>query len=595
MNRHEWEVLIETRGQLQAARHGTKGDVIARACQRLQCDEQTVYRKLKEAGLDTGRKKRSDKGLTMYTREHLALISGLLIESTRRNEKRLLTIQDAIDILHADGKLPCVMSAARVSQLLREHVLHPDQLSHLAPAMTMRSLHPNHVWALDASICVLYYLKSGQMQAMPADEFYKNKPHNLAKVVNDLCVRYACTDHTSGTGWARYYTGGETAENLIEFFLWCISQREGCPAHGVPFFVMLDPGAANKSHLFKQLCKRLKVELIINEVGNARGKGQVENFHNLVERHFEGRLRMLPANLTLEQLNEYCEAWQVAFNVKARHTRHGQPRYSKWMEVTPEQLRIAPPMDLLRELVTSVEETRRVSNNMTISYAVKGHGRADYDLRYVPGVLVGQTVTVVVNPYRAPAIDVQYVAQDSGEIAWICVEPIAVDENNFPLSAPVFGEGYRSMPNTAADNARNELLLAAHGATTIEEAEKARKAHSQAYAGVVDVMADVSATQVPTYLPRRGTALDAEKRAVAAARLNVAEAAKRVKALVGDAYTPATYAWLQERFGAEGVPEDQIEAIAQQLHGDGLRADDADLRAEGAGDAPRLRVVGGAR
>jgi transposase InsO family protein len=587
MNHTELELLIQTRNALVAARHGGKGAVIAKACELLQCDEQTVYRKLQSAGLDTGRKARSDKGNTMYTREHLTLISGMLIESTRRTGKQLLTVEDAVDILHASNRLPAVLSAGRVAQLLRDNVLHPEQLSHQAPAVALRSLHPNHVWQLDASICVLYYIKGSHLQSMPADEFYKNKPHNLAKVVNDLCGRYAMTDHYSGTIWTRYYPGGESAANLLEFFMWAAGQREDCPAHGVPFQIMMDPGAANTSHVARNLFDRLGVKLIINEPGNARAKGQVEQAHNIVERHFEGRLAFMPS-LDLDQLNELCERWQLAYNSSKRHSRHGQPRFSMWMRVTPEQLRIAPPLDMMRELVTTREETRRVSNTMTVSYAVKGYGSRDYDVRYVPGVLAGQTLKVVVNPYRAPAIDVQYTDAATGELAWICVEPQAKNEAGFVESAPVIGADYHAMPNTVADTARNDLLKAAYGVTTLEAAEKAKKAHAQAYAGQIDPMADVNATEVPAYLPRRGTALDAEKRAVAAARVSCVEAAKRIKAIAGDAYDPKTYGWLAQRFGDEGVPEDQIEALAEQLL---QRVDQAQAASTSVPEG--LRAVGG--
>lgn len=595
MNQLEWDTLIRTREALLQARHGEKGAIIARACATLQCDEKTVYRKLAEAGLDTKRKARSDKGQTLYTREQLMLISGLLVESTRRNDKRLLTIEDAVEILVANGNLPSAMSASRVGQLLREHTLHPEQLSHLAPATTMRSLHPNHVWQIDASVCVLFYMRGKQhLQSMPADEFYKNKPQNVARVINELCIRYVCTDHFSGTIWTRYYVGGETSENLIEFFFWCVSQHDSRPAHGVPFMVMLDPGAANTSHLFKNVCSRLQVKLQVNKPGNPRAKGQVENAQNIVERHFEGRLPFL-ADLSLDSLNAYCERWQAAHNSTKKHSRHGQPRYSMWMRISAEQLRIAPAIELLRELVTTVEETRRVSNTMTVSYSVKGYGRKDYDVRYVPGALVGQTITLVVNPYRAPAIDVRYVEQDTGEIRWMCIEPVNVDAGGFPVSAPVFGEEYQALPHTAADQARGDMKKAAFGVDTLEAADQARKVRQQAYAGVVDVMADVNATEVPTYLPRRGTALDAEKRAIAAAPLTLVEAAKRLKALLGDAYQASTYTWLAERFSDGGVPEDQLQAIAEQLGAGPLRAADADLREEGAEGTPRLRVVGGAR
>lgn len=598
MNEIEWELLIDLREKLQAARHGEKGPLIAAACARLGCDEKTVYRKLAEAGGTTKRKVRSDKGNTVYTRRHLMLISGMLTETTRRNGKQLLTVEDAIELAHANGHLPEKLSASRVAQLLREHMLHPEQLSAPSAATALRSLHPNHCWQIDASVCVLFYIKGKGLQSMPAEEFYKNKPENLVRVVSHLCVRYACTDHTSGTVWARYYTGGETTANLIEFFLWCVSQREGCPAHGVPFMVMLDPGAANKSHAFKNLCDRLKVHLQINKPGNPRAKGQVEQSHNVIERHFEGTLRFMP-ELDLDGLNERCERWQAAFNASRTHSRTGLPRYSVWMTIKPEQLRIAPPLELMRELVTTVEETRRVSNQGTISYAIKGYGTNDYRVTDLPGAAVGQKLTVCVNPYRAPAVDVRCIDPETGEVYWTCVEPVARDEYNFVADAPVIGQAYRAQPHSVADKARNEIAQEAYQVKTLEEVATARKERHQVYAGVIDGMAAIDATPVPAYLPRRGVALETEVRAVASAPISVYDACMRIKAIAGAAYDKKAYAWVAERFPDGLVPADQVETLAQQLGylaptGEALRMEDADLRTVDA-EPPRLRVVGGVR
>jgi hypothetical protein len=594
MNALEWELLLQTKNALAAAGHGQKKAVVAQACAQLQCSPQTLYRKLDEAGFDSLRKARSDKGEVMYTPDQLKLIAGMLVESTRSNDKRLLTIEDAVAILFADGHLPAIASASWVSQMLTAHALHPDQLRHLAPAQSLRSLHPNHVWQIDASVCVLYYMKSGSLQSMPKDEFYKNKPQNLAKVVNDLCTRYVATDHTSGTIWTRYYTGGETAQNLIDFFLWCISQHEGMLAHGVPMMVMLDPGAANTSGLFKNLCERLAVKLQINEPGNPRAKGQVENAQNLVERHFEGLIRFMP-ELDLEALNERCQAY---FNGTKKHTRHGQPRYSAWMHITPEELRIAPSMELLRDLVTSTEQTRRVSNTMTISYAVKGHGQADYDVRYVPGVMVGQQLTVVVNAYRAPAIDVRYTDAETGELRWMCVEPQGKDAFGFSANAAIIGQEYKQAPATQADQGRDAIGQAAYGTANAQDTAKARKSNAQAYAGQINIMADIEATKLPDYLPRKGTALAMAKREVDEAVMNVTILSKRLRARLGERYEPRMFAWLQERFGKTGATEQQFEALVQQLGGNaGEQASEQASEHTGTDAAqPALRVIaGGAR
>ena len=78
-------------------------------------------------------------------------------------------------------------------------------------------------------------------------------------------------------------------------------------------------------------------------------------------------------------------------------------------------------------------------------------------------------------------------------------------------------------------------------------------------------MADVRATPVPAYLPRRGTALDAPAlRTVQARVLSVVEACKALKGELGDAYTPQVYGWVSAKF-PEGVPEDQLAGICAQF------------------------------
>lgn len=72
------------------------------------------------------------------------------------------------------------LSASTVERALRMYRLHPEQILRPAPVTELRSLHPNHVWQIDASLCVLYYLRAGTvkgngLQVLDADKFYKNK------------------------------------------------------------------------------------------------------------------------------------------------------------------------------------------------------------------------------------------------------------------------------------------------------------------------------------------------------------------------------------------------------------------------------------
>lgn len=597
MNATEWETLIAARDALLKAGHGNKAEVTAAAAATLGCSVPTLYRKLEAAGLDTGRKRRKDHGVTAMSADEIELVGGMLFHSRRDNEKQLLTVEDTLDILSASGAIGTALSPGRVGQLLRANHLNAEQLAQQRPATALRSLHPNHVWQIDSSTCVLYYMKSGQLATMDRDEFYRNKPENFGRVMNDLCTRYAVSDHASGAFKLRYFLGGESARNLVDFWLYSVTKQPTSPMHGVPLIVMLDPGAANKGHLFTNLCRRMQVNVIINQVGNARAKGQVEKTHDLIERHYEGRFRFMPAGeLTLDAINRMGEEWAATFCATRQHTRTKQPRYSVWMTITTEQLRVPASLEVLQELVSSEPETRRVDNMRQISFAVKGFGQQFYDVSTVPSAVVGSKVTVVVNAYRAPAIDVRIVDPATGEETWQTVEPIVRNALGFNEGATVIGEAYRTAANTAVEVQRNRITQEAYrplgeALPTIEDAKKARKRHEQAYAGIVDAMADVKATPVPAYLPRRGTAMDAPPvRNVMAVVLTVVEACKRLRTELGDAYSPQVYAWVAAKF-ADGVPEDQIASICAQFTQTCVN-DTQQLTGTDSSNAGGLRVVG---
>jgi len=72
---------------------------------------------------------------------------------------------------------------------------------------------------------------------MNSDEFYKNKPANVVKIINDRVWRYTGTDHTSGAVYCHYYFGGETSANLCDFFIRMMSPKADIgkdPIRGVP-------------------------------------------------------------------------------------------------------------------------------------------------------------------------------------------------------------------------------------------------------------------------------------------------------------------------------------------------------------------------
>lgn len=570
--------------KLKNAGHGQKGAVVADACQFLCISKAELYRRLEEkVGYKTNRKPRSDKGKSQVTPEQALLVGGMIHVANRANGKQILKMTTATDILKADGKIPDV-STTTISRALRKYYCHPDQLATPKAHINQRSLHPNHVWQIDASVCVLYYLNTGGMRMMDKDEFYKNKPANLKKIENDRVIRYAITDHTSGSFYAECVSGSEDSANLTNVFLNAIQHRsKQDPMHGVPFILMMDKGSANLSGLFLNLLDRLHIKHIVHEAGNPRAKGQVECTQNIIECQFESRLRSMSVQ-SFEELNKEMNAWRLAFNHKNPHSRTKKSRNAVWMTIRPEQLRIAPSPELCRELVTTKPTMVTVKGNLTFTYTVKGFGNQSYDVRHIPNVFVKAKLKVVVNPYRAPDVDV--VMEDSeGKPVVITVSPMPKDAAGFFEDANIIGEEIKSMPDSPVDIARKTILKQAYNATTEAEVKAAQKRRQPAYQGQINSMADVHQTFIPDFLPRSGEQLITEHTRRETAPLNHVEAAKQIKGLLaaqglGDVWTANSYQHLVKAYPLN-VPLDAVQEIAQGL-----------IDHHSKTPTPTLRVVG---
>ncbi len=258
MDTHTLDYLKGIATELSNAKHGHKQPIIDKACIFLSCSKHTLYRQLEQAGLkpqpkNGKRKTRTDKGDCVITKEQAELIGGMILVATRANGKQILSVKDATEILQADGKIPNV-SVTTILRALKMHHCHPDQLTTPTAHINKRSLHPNHVWEIDPSVCVLFYLKKGGLAVMEEKEFYKNKPANIAKVSDKRVMRYVITDHYSSNVYVEYVMGAESAENLTKVFLNAIQKRSHQdPLHGVPFYLIMDKGSANLSGLFLNL------------------------------------------------------------------------------------------------------------------------------------------------------------------------------------------------------------------------------------------------------------------------------------------------------------------------------------------------------
>lgn len=588
MNPIHAQEILAAYGQAQQA-GANRTALYAATAARLGMSLATLYRKLEVLTVkDKPRKQRKDAGNTSIALRELQLISALLVESIRKNDKQLSSIKLAVARLRANGLIRAEaldkktgelrpMSVSAISRALYQHNLHPTQVLAPAPAISLASKHPNHVWQIDASICTQFYLDDDGARTMSPAEFYDGKPANLKKIERKRLWRYAITDHTSGTIYVQYVLGAESAENLCHVLICAMQKRgEGDPFHGVPFMIMTDPGAAMTSAMFRNLCQALGIELIINEVGNARAKGQVEQGHNIIECEFESGLKLEKAE-SLAHINARAGEWMRAFNATAIHSRHRRTRYGVWMLIKPEQLRIAPPAEVCREMATCAPEQRKVNVLQQVSY--RG---ALYDVSSVPGVMVDAKLLITRNPWR-DAESAQVVMRDEhGHQTLYVVERLDRDEHGFVEGSAMIGEEHKSRAETPAQVARKVLEQLATETENEESAAQARKAKVTPFGGAIDPNKHLTDTSLPVYLPKRGTELEtrvslAGLASVELPKLNRIELAKALRARLGSAWTPVSMEWLKANY-PDGAMEEQLDAIVAQLQ---------------APARPGLRLVGG--
>lgn len=565
------ELVRTVQQQLQAAEHGRAAELMDRHAALAGVSTGTLYRWLKAAGHDSGRSRRTDAGSTTMTEQELLAVSTVLLETYRKSGQRIISVEGAIELLASNGRIATTLSPSRVGVLLRERGLHPEQLTRPDPSIEQRSLHPNHVWQVDASVCVAYYLSNAQgLCVMDEKRFYKNKPGNLTRVQEERLIRYAIADHFSHEILVRYYLGSECAASLTDFIIWAVGAKDAHVMHGVPWIMQMDMGSANTSAMTLNLLERLQVKVMVHERHNSRANGAVEKAHHIVETGFESGLRFQRI-ADLADLNGKALIWANHFGATRIHTRLKTPRHDAWLRITAEQLRLAPPLEVLQSLVTSRPEPRRVSNDLELSFKVPGTGQRMFDVRHVPGVMAGAKLMVAVSPYRLPAIDVEFTDADTGETAWMTVEPLEYGADGRRADAPVIGEEQRTAPRGRLGANRDAVLQAAYGGSA-EEAAAAKESGALVFGGEVDPWKRAAEAALPAYLPKRGTPLDVGRRVLVAQVLSHVEAAKLLKALLGSAYSPQVYGWITQRF-PEGVPEDQLDSIAAQFRTAPTQAD----------------------
>ena len=562
--------LVQIAQAAAAAGHGGKEQVYADACRTLGISRASLMRYLKEVTVKPPRKRRSDAGATGIPVDKLQMVSATLMEGYRANNKKIMSIPHALEILAANGiRLERVdpetgvitaYSPSAVARALRQAGLHPDQLRRATPATPQRSEHPNDVWQIDASISTLFYVPESGLADMSPAVFYKNKPGNFERIKRQRLTRYVVTDHCSGAIFVHYVAGGESIVNMTDSFLCAIRQRPNQQMYGVPFHLMMDPGAGTlvEGGAIRSLLTRLHVEPVVNSVGNARAKGQVENAHNIVECDFESGFKFghVPG---IDWINQQAARWMRWYNSTKVHSRHGLTRYQKWLEITQEQLRVIDPALDVRAMVFGKQITRKVTGSLTVEF-----DNAEWKIGHVPGVMIGESVTLAQSPFN-PASLFAITIEDGHEVM-VELPRVEIDEHGFHADAPRIGSGlFKAQPDTILETNRKAIERLATGAETDEDAAAARKAKAVPFGAKLDAYKHLDDVPDVTTLPRRSTehAINARTRPAPEIVLTLFETATEL-ARRGVAMDAEKNRLVKDWYPA-GVPETALDDLQARL------------------------------
>ena len=531
--------------------NGNRNAVLASYMKQTGLSLGSLYRRIKERGWDSGRTARKDRGtMKTLTQGQLDVMAGLVHVTRREIKGAIMPAGRAMEITEDNGIIdPGSVSVSTVRRHLRQNQISSRMLNEPTPYTPLRSLHPNHVHEFDVSVCIQYYFKGG-LRIMREDLFYRNKIENYVKI-KDRLLRYALTDHFSGTIFFRYYyAGGETELNLLRYFMeaWGKKEDERLPFHGVPRILLMDKGSANHAAGVKSFLKELEVEIPEGMPHKPRRQGQVENAHNIIEENFESGLKIQPAT-DEARINSWAMDWLIKYNATQKHRRHGMTRTACWLLIKEDQLRILPSKEKCQDLMVRPTFTRVVNPDYTISYK-----NNFISVKHIEGIRPGVMVTCHILAFRDDVINVIY--QDKTYECPI-IPRLPAHLGGFRSDAAIIGQEYKAQPETLTQQAMKRFDNMAYG--------EDRKKDQVPFEGlqVFGIHADkIDQVGNLAYLEKKGTPIEVD-RAIVEKSISITRFLKELSIAIGQ-ISPELNQELRARYG-ESIDKEEAERAIEDI------------------------------
>lgn len=394
------QAVLRLQGELADLPARARGARIRETAAALSVAEQTLYRRLKAAGWESGRKTRSDKGRSALADEEASAVAALMAAGRNKRGQANTPTNEAHTIAREQGLVSAELSDSQVRRRLRALGLDRERMLAPEPGIARVSQFPNHVWFMDISVAIQWRFldpETGKRLDLYMDgggRFYEGKRSNY--LIDRVLHRYISVDHRTGCYWVQYfYSPGERAEDVVNFLWSAMGPKDVSvryPFRGVPKRMVTDKGSAFKNGLVQGLLEGLGVKLELHRTGNAKASGAVESRHNHWQRQFEGKLKARPAP-DLETLNRWAAQQCVLANSERPHTRYGRAPIEAWQDIGPEQLVEPPSRAVFFQLAASGSKTGVLTNRLYL----RATGR-EWEIGG-EGVYPGQRVRYRLSPF----------------------------------------------------------------------------------------------------------------------------------------------------------------------------------------------------
>lgn len=261
------------------------------------------------------------------------------------------------------------------------------------------------------------------------------------------------------------------------------------------------------------------------------------------------------------------------YNAKTIHNRHKKSRYGAWLLIKPEQLRIAPSVEVCRELAVSAPVKRKVTAKLRVPF-----NGFEYDVSHVPNIEVKDLLLVARNPFKDKDSVNIVLKNAEGRDTFIEAERVVKNDWGYSTKAAIIGEKYTQHADTIADKHRKGLEQLITGTNSEAEAKAARKAKQLPFGGTIDPFKHNN-EQLPSYLPKQGTELKTtvDLPSIVESKLDTVTLATQLKELLGE-WSPELMKWLSSNY-PQGAAQSEVTNIATEIQNIKQR--------------PRLSVVGG--